>query len=220
MPRQEERLVATPAEVAGDDRREGCPWRARRVALGGRPRWRRRRRRRRGTSRSLSPLPMTRTKPPVERDVVAVEPERLADAQPGRVEQLEEGTVAEADEVGAAGRLEELPDLRHVERVGQALRLARQVDEPGDVGADQLLGVAEAVEGTDRGSLASQARGSQHTRAAGPWPPGSREPAPGRSPSGRCRAHAGRRGAGRWRRRGSWPWPGHARRADSRCRRR
>ena len=35
-------------------------------------------------------------------------------------------------------------------------------------------------------------------------------------PSGRCPAPASRRGAGRWRRRGSWPWPGRARRADSR----
>ena len=173
-----------------------------------------------GTSRSLSPLPMTRTKPPSSGDVDAIERECFADAQPGRIEQLEEGSVAQADEVGAAGRLEELPDLLHVERVRQALRLARQVDEPGDIGADRAP--PRSRNGRRHGSRQPCVAGSwvaAHA-GAGPWPPGSGEPAPGRSTRRRCRAPAARRGAGRWCRRGSWPWPAHARRADSRCTRR
>ena len=59
----------------------------------------------------------------VEREVVAVEAERLADPQPGGVEELEEGPVADVDRVAGSrptGGLEDRDGLGDVERLGQA----------------------------------------------------------------------------------------------------
>ncbi len=117
-----------------------------------------------GTRRSLSPLPMTRTNPPARGQVLAVERQGLADAQAGRIEQLQQGAVAQADEVLASGCVEQLRHFLRIERIGQALHLARQVDERGDVRVDELLRVAEAVERPDRGRLATQAVRPQHAR--------------------------------------------------------
>ena len=63
--------------------------------------------------------------PAVEREVLAVQPERLADPQPGGVEQLEQRPVADpAGSSGgiAAGRLEEPLGLADVEGLGQEAR--------------------------------------------------------------------------------------------------
>ena len=48
-----------------------------------------------GTTRSLPPLPVTRTSAVVEVDAALLEPDRLRDAQPGAVEQLDERPVAQ-----------------------------------------------------------------------------------------------------------------------------
>ena len=77
---------------------------------------------------------MTRTNAPSREQVLAVEPDRLADAQPGRVQQLEQRSVADA---AGRGGLEQPVDLGDVERVGQPATLAREVEVGGDVDLDE-----------------------------------------------------------------------------------
>ena len=58
----------------------------------------------------------------VGREVLAVESDRLADPQPGRVEQLQQGPVAQAAGLRGrlvAGRLEQALGLRDGQRLGQ-----------------------------------------------------------------------------------------------------
>ena len=97
----------------------------------------------------------------------AVEPDRLADPQPGSVEQLEQGPVTQAREIRPIARFEQLDHLSRIEGIGQPLRLPWQVDERCHVGPDELLGIAEAVEGPDGRSLATQARGAEGAGRAG-----------------------------------------------------
>ena len=99
---------------------------------------------------------MTRTIPAVDREVLGVEPERLADPKARRVEQFEQRPVAQAAVVVgfvgvvAAGRLEQALRLVDRERLGQQSRLARQVQVRRDVGPDQPLAVREPVEALER----------------------------------------------------------------------
>ena len=58
-----------------------------------------------GTTRSLPPLPSTRTSPLREIHVADVERHELADAQPGSVEQLGDGVVAQASELRSLSSL-------------------------------------------------------------------------------------------------------------------
>ena len=124
-----------------------------------------------GTSRSLSPLPMTRTNAAVHREVLEVEPERLADPQPGGVEQLEQRPVAQAERVRRLVR-----PRRRRPRAGRSVsatvsvsgrqpRLARQVEVGRHVDRDQALAVREPVEALERGGAAAQA-GRREARIA------------------------------------------------------
>ena len=90
----------------------------------------------------------------VEREVLAVEPERLADPQAGRVQQLEQRTVARA---ARRGGLEQPLHLVDVERVRQAADLARQVEMGRDIDVDEALAVGEPVETLQRRGAPSQA---------------------------------------------------------------
>ncbi len=94
--------------------------------------------------------------PAVERQLLDVEPERLADPEAGGVEQLEERPSAE---IGR--RLEQPIDLIDGQRLRQQAGLAWQVDVLGDVDADQPLPETEAVEAADARGPAAKARRSE-----------------------------------------------------------
>jgi len=88
----------------------------------------------------------------VQVDPAAVEPHRLADAEPGPVKELDEGAVAEHPRSRAVGRLDEALDLAGRERAGEARAAPREVELGGGV----VLSAAEkdevVVEGARRGS--------------------------------------------------------------------
>ena len=114
---------------------------------------------------------MTRTKPAVGRHVLQVQASASRHPQAGRVQQLQQRPVAEAQAVGVgrlaivgrrvAGRLEQALDLVHGERLGQQPRLARQVEVRRDVRPDQPLAESEAVEAADRRRPAAEAGGRE-----------------------------------------------------------
>ncbi len=142
---------------------------------------------------------------PVDRQLLHVEPERLADPQPGRVEELEERPAAEIRR-----RLEEPVDLVDRERLREQPGLARQVDVLGDVDADQPLAEREAVEAADaRRTSAERGRGEARiVRPAAARPRGEiaerriRRPVPlgGAAPGGREVVEVAAVGANRGRR--------------------
>ena len=82
----------------------------------------------------------------LEIEVAELEPDRLADADAGRVEHLEQRPVALGQRAAAGDRAEERLDLRFVERLRDPLRDARRVDLLARVGRQQPLGRAEPVE--------------------------------------------------------------------------
>jgi hypothetical protein len=96
--------------------------------------------------------------PAVEREVLAVQAHRLAHPQASRVQQLEERAVTDA---ARRRRLEQSAHLRHVERIRQAARLARQVQVRRHVHGDEALAVGEPVEALDGCSATAQAAGGQ-----------------------------------------------------------
>ena len=111
--------------------------------------------------------------PAVDREVLGVEAQRLADPQPGRVEQLQQGPVAQVAVVAGFGRvvatggLEQALGLLDRERLGQPAALARQVEVRRDVGPDQPLAVGEPVEALERRRATAEA-GRGETRVARP----------------------------------------------------
>src|SRR3954471_12781191 len=103
----------------------------------------------------------------VERQVLAVEPQRLRDPDPGRVQELEQGSVTDREgRVRYARRLGRLPaslpgrrlqqpvNLVDRQRLGQPAWLAWQVQVPRHVAPDRALAVRKAVETADRRSPA------------------------------------------------------------------
>ena len=106
-----------------------------------------------GTSRSLSPLPMTRTNAPSRREVLAVQVDRLADAQARGVQELEQRAVAECRSAG----LEQALGLVDGQRLGQQARRPGQVEMGRDVDPDEALAVGEPVEALERGGAAAEA---------------------------------------------------------------
>ena len=92
----------------------------------------------------------------VQRELLAVEAERLADPQARGVEELEERSGAEVRR-----GLEEPFDLRDGEGLRQEPRLARQVDVLGDVDSDEPLAEREPVEAADARRPPPQARGGE-----------------------------------------------------------
>ena len=157
---------------------------------------------------------MTRTNAAVERQVLAVEAERLADPQPGRVQQLEQRAVARLGPGRRrAGRLEQPLDLVDRQRLGQQARWRGRSRWAATSTVDQPLAVGEPVEALERRRAAAQA-GRREARArragrAASGPRGSRRRHPATPPSRRRRAEAaakslevrrGRRGSSRRRR--------------------
>ena len=101
---------------------------------------------------------------PLEREILAVEAERLADPETGRVEQFQESPVPNVDGVVRgvpASGFQQPRCIGHIERVRQVTGLPWQVDPSGQIRRDELVAVGEAVEATDRGRPAAQAGGSQ-----------------------------------------------------------
>ena len=114
----------------------------------------------------------------VERQVLAVEPERLADPQPGGVQQLEQRRVART---GRGGRVRAAGPPPRRQRVRQPPALAWQVEVRRDVDVDEPLAVGEPVEALERRRPAAQAgRGERRGPSA-------------RRPLGRASGRPGRR---------------------------
>ncbi len=126
-----------------------------------------------GTIRSFRPFPSTRTTRPLRVDVVEVEPDQLAQAQPRRVEQLQDRAVAAAERQRRVGHLEQLRHLRLAEVRREALLALRRADERRRIALDHALAPQVAAERPDRREL------SRRRRLAS------------------CRACAGRRGSAR-----------------------
>ena len=81
-----------------------------------------------GDDSFLAPLAEAANKPVFEIDRLAVEPDRLADAQSGSVEQLAEGAVTEGDRRRAGRRVEEALDLGGGERPRELSPSLRELD--------------------------------------------------------------------------------------------
>ncbi len=84
--------------------------------------------------------------PVVEIEGFEVEPDELADADAGGVEQLENGAVALREGVLTRDRAEQRRDLDLVQCLGNALGHARRLDDLARVGREQPLAHEEAVE--------------------------------------------------------------------------
>ena len=110
----------------------------------------------------------------VERDILQIETERLADPQSGRVQELEEGPSAQV-----RGGFQEALHLIDRERLWQQARLARQVDVLGDIDRDQSLPEREAVEAADARRPSSEGRRGE-TGIVRPSPSGSGRKVPKR----------------------------------------
>ena len=113
----------------------------------------------------------------VDREVLAVEADRLADPQARGVQELEQGPVAQgvtgavpagsSRRLVAAGGLQQALDLVDGQRLGQQPGRSRQVEVGRDVDADQALAVGEPVEALERGRAAPKAaRGEAGVAAA------------------------------------------------------
>ena len=128
----------------------------------------------------------------VDRQVVAIESDRLADPESGGIQQLEERPVAQRGRgqrrraVGArravagrqlgrvtAGRLQEALGLVDGQGLGQQPLRAGQVEVGRDVDGDEPLAVGEAVEALERGRPAPQAA-RREPGVATPSPAGPR----------------------------------------------
>ena len=105
--------------------------------------------------------------PAVHREVLGVQPDGLADAQAGGVEELQERPVAQSERVRrligivAAGGLEQGLGLGDGQRLGQQPRLSRQVEVRRHVHRDPPLAIGEPVEPLQRGGAAAQAGGAR-----------------------------------------------------------
>ena len=135
-----------------------------------------------GHRRSLSPLPTTRDDAADEVDVVDVQTDQLADADPGRVEQLQGGPVAQVDRVVVVRRDLAATSSRAAAdrwvRTGGSVRCRLGAAQPqGRVGVDPTGALEPAEEGPQRGRRARD-RGPRRP------PTGRRRPArPRRSAS-------------------------------------
>src|SRR5919106_6873991 len=91
--------------------------------------------------------------PALEVDAAPLEPDRLGDAQPGAVEELDEGTVAERARRDPVGGVDQAVDFGERERPRKARTKAGQVDVGGRVVGPEPEGDEMAVEGArGRGS--------------------------------------------------------------------
>ncbi len=104
---------------------------------------------------ALAPDP---DEPFAEVDVGRLDADKLADADPRRVEELEDGLVAEVQGGGRAGQVEELGRLSLGQEGGDALLLPGGGQDPGRVLGDPLLPDAIIVERTQGGQLAADGR--------------------------------------------------------------
>ncbi len=99
----------------------------------------------------------------VEREILAVEPDRLADPQAGGIQQLEQRPIADPT---LRRSLQQAFHLADIERVRQASALTGQVEVRRDVHVDEALTEGEAVEALERGRAPTQARRGQAGLAA------------------------------------------------------
>ena len=87
----------------------------------------------------------------LEVDAAALQPDRLAHAEPAAVEELDEGPVAQAAGRRAVGGVDQALDLAERERARQPLAPPRQVDVGRRVVAPQAQRDEMPVEGAGRG---------------------------------------------------------------------
>src|SRR5205807_615205 len=83
-------------------------------------------------------------------DARLVEPDRLADPQPGAVEELDERTVAERARRRSGGRVDEALRLAGRQRLRQRAPAARQLELRGGIVRPRTEQHLVAVEGADR----------------------------------------------------------------------
>ncbi len=88
-----------------------------------------------------------------------LEPDRLGDAQPACIHQLEQRPVAQSQRLGALGLGEQLPDLLAREHLRQALGLRRSTQLGGRIVLDQAFATQVTIERAQTGRLALQRRG-------------------------------------------------------------
>src|SRR5947208_12726470 len=104
-----------------------------------------------GDDAFLAPFAEAANEPVFEIDGLAVEPDRLAHAQSGSVEQLAEGAVTEGDRRRAGRRVEEALDLSRRERPRKLPPSLRKFDVRGGVVHAHTEGHLVTEERTDRG---------------------------------------------------------------------
>src|SRR5262249_6773690 len=95
-------------------------------------------------------------------EVAELEPDRLADADAGGIEHLEQRAVALAERAVARHSTQLRLDLRLVECLRDSLRYPRRVDLLAWVGRQQTLGCTEPVERAHRDERPGDRRGREH----------------------------------------------------------
>src|SRR6266545_2152850 len=115
----------------------------------------------------LPPLAEDAHEPLLEIDVARREPRQLGDPKTARVEQLEEGAVAQREQAGRrGGRLDERGHLLLGQRLRQPLRPARARHRTRRVRGSEPLPHEESIEGAERRELAAEARRARAPRRA------------------------------------------------------
>jgi hypothetical protein len=91
-------------------------------------------------------------------DVIDPQAHELAQPEPGRIEQLEDRSIAASKWVGRIGHVEQARDLPFAEVRRQPLFAARRADESGRIAVELPLAAQVAAERADRRQLAGRAR--------------------------------------------------------------
>src|SRR5918996_6034221 len=124
-----------------------------------------------GDDSLLVPLPDAADEPALEVDAAPLEPDRLGDAQPGAVEELDEGAVAQRARRDPVGRVDQALDFGERKRPRKARAAARQVDVGGRVVGPEAERDEMAVEGAG-----GRGAGGGGGPRPGPPPPGGPPP--------------------------------------------